>query len=702
MLRSPLLIKKRVPLVLVTALVSFGLLATTLTRSLAATSVLAHASELLRQQIEAWKTPPVAVESTPPVETPEAAAVSPATPSPQPTSETMTGAQPASDVTTLAPQPGKPVKAPRPKLKLTASEDTIRAASMLARFYEERDYRLAWSSEAGPQPLAEDLLETIQAEAAREGLQVAAYRLPKLQKLIQKVRDQLASPQEFDPRLLTDLDLLLTDLFLTYSAHLSVGKTNLDAMDAQWFETRQKTDLPQALHNALSSGQLQKTLQTLSPHYDGYTRLREALARYRDLAANGGWPRIPSGFDLRSGDFDERIPTLRARLQITGDLEKQESVNVASSEGRPRKSEKTHKKKFSGNNEYDAPLVQAVKSFQRRHGLASDGVIGGGTLAALNVSVETRIQQITMNMERWRTLPQDLGTRRIEVNIPNFTLDVVDNEQSALHMKVVVGKMLEKRTTPTFTAKMTHVVLNPYWHVPKSIAEGELFPLSRKNPRYFSDHNFIVRRVEVGEKQIPAPNTSDGSTVSTKVYKYLLKQAPGPKNALGRVKFIFPNPHGVYLHDTPSKDLFNRTVRTYSHGCIRVEKPVDLAEYLLHEHTKWTRESILSTMSQQKEKTVWLPEAVPVYIQYWTAWVDTDGTVQFRNDIYGYDEVPGAKLPVASPRNPRPDPLPVAQPPLQEAQPTPSEAQPLPRSESLSETPTETQPASPPETQQTL
>jgi len=313
---------------------------------------------------------------------------------------------------------------------------------------------------------------------------------------------------------------------------------------------------------------------------------------------------------------------------------------------------------------YDPALVQAVKQFQKRTGLAVDGVIGGRTWAALNVSVETRIQQIIANMGRWRELPNYLGSRYIAVNIPNFTLDVIENQKLALHMKVVVGKMVEDRHTPTFAAEMTYLVLNPYWLVPKSIAEKELFPLAKNDPSYFSKNNFIVHRVAVGQKQTPDANTA----VSKPVYQYRLKQAPGPKNALGRVKFIFPNPYGVYLHDTPSKNFFQRSVRTYSHGCIRIEKPIELAEYLLQGTDKWTKEAILETVARQKEKKVVLSEAVPVYIQYWTAWVDAEGVVQFRNDIYGYDDVPGARLPVSPPANPRPQPEP--EPILQEAHST--------------------------------
>jgi murein L,D-transpeptidase YcbB/YkuD len=309
-------------------------------------------------------------------------------------------------------------------------------------------------------------------------------------------------------------------------------------------------------------------------------------------------------------------------------------------------------------------------------------VVGFATLAALNVPAETRTQQIIINMNRWRALPQDLGPRRIAVNVPDFTLEVVENDQSVMKMKVVVGKMVEKRATPTFSATMTHLVLNPYWYVPKSIAEEELFPLSRRDPQYFARHGFAVRRIPVGEKQIPDPNAIDGSMISTKTYQTVLRQKPGPTNSLGRVKFMFPNAYGVYLHDTPSKTLFNTSVRTFSHGCIRIEKPIDLAEYLLRGDPEWTREAILTTFERPKEKTVWLPEPIPVYIQYWTAWVDQEGTVQFRNDIYDYDRVPGARLPVVRPPSPQlqvqPETQPTVQPELSPVtQPVPpSEARP--------------------------
>jgi murein L,D-transpeptidase YcbB/YkuD len=654
-------------------------------RGQAAQAVVEQAAELLRQQIAAWETPPPAPAPAPILE--ESAAPAPRS-EPSGLKTDATNISQAASSTTFTKAPLEQLaRSPRPQLMV--GNERLRTATLLARFYEGRTYRLAWSTDSGPLPQATALLDGIQTGAEREGLQAENYRLGKIRTLLQDLKQR--EPNQLDPQDLADLDLLLTDAFFLYGVHVSLGAPRLDALDAQWFEERQKTDLALALQQALETNQIDDTLRSLPSQHPEYGKLREALARYRKLAAHGGWLQFPPGFDLRPGDQDERIPKLRVRLQVTGELAPPPPPKSAAS-GKQARNKKERPPIPGGSNMYDTTLVQAVKRFQKRHGLAADGVIGGGTLAALNVPIETRIRQIIANMQRWRELPTDLGNRYVAVNIPNFTLDVIENEQLALHMKVIVGKMVEERHTPTFTANMTHIVLNPYWHVPKSIAEKELFPLSKKNPQYFAQNNFIVRRVAI-EKQIPDPNATDGSMISKTVYRYDLKQEPGPKNALGRVKFIFPNSYGVYLHDTPSKDFFNRSVRTYSHGCIRIEKPIDLAEYLLRGTEKWTRSAILDTIGQQKEKKVSLPEAIPVYIQYWTAWVDDKGIVQFRNDIYGYDNAPEARLPTSSSRNPRPQPTPAVQPVLQEAHATQGQPRSEPQSESQSSTRWETPPS---------
>lgn len=639
----------------------------------AAQAVVEQATEVLRQQIMAWRAPLLEPAPTPPLE-----------PSDLKT-DASSIAQVARSTTITQAQPEKLARLPRPQL--IVENETLRTAALLARFYEARAYRPAWSTDSGPLPQATALLDGIQTHAEREGLQVETYRLGKLRKRLQSLEQQTQS--QVDPHALANLDLLLTNAFFLYAVHVSIGSVRFDALDAQWFENRQKPDLALVLQQALEAN-LEDTLKSLPPQHPEYGKLRETLAQHRELAARGGWPQFPPGFDLRPGDQDERIPQLRVRLQATGELAPPPPKSVAS--GKKTKNKKEPQPIPSESHIYDTTLVQAVKRFQKRHGLVADGIIGGGTFAALNVSIETRIRQIIANMNRWRELPAHLGARYIAVNIPNFTLDVIENEQVALHMKVVVGKMVEERNTPTLTATMTHLVLNPYWHVPKSIAEKELFPLSKKDPQYFAQNNFTVHRVPI-EKQERDPHATEGSTIAKTVYRYVLKQEPGPKNALGRVKFIFPNSYGVYLHDTPAKDFFNRSVRTYSHGCIRVEKPIDLAEYLLRDSEKWTRSAILATIGQRKEKKVLLPETIPVYIQYWTAWVDDKGITQFRNDIYGYDNVPEARLPVPPPRNPRPQPGPEVQSALQEAQATQGQLRSDPRPESQSATQPETVPS---------
>ena len=620
-------------------------------------------SELLRQQLEPWKTPPPAAA---PVAPPEL--VGPPAPA------DLAGGIPAGR-TTDVPQTGPaaaaespPVNPARALPRLTAGKEPLRATAMLLRFYEGRSYRPAWSDDTGPLPCADALVRTIRTEAEREGLRPEDYPLAKLTSLLQDVRRQLGEELPLDPRAAADLDLLLTDTFLTYGARVAVGKAKLDRMDAAWFEKRQKPDLVELLETAVEGDRVADTLVTLPPQHPGYARLREVLARYRDLAAHGGWPLVAAGPKLQPGDHDERVPALRARLRVTGELVPK-PPNEGKRRGAPARSQKAPDGGESDKEMFDATVAQAVRRFQRRHGLSPDGVVGDGTVAALNVSAEDRVQQIAVNMDRWRALPADLGRRHIDVNVPNFSLEAVENEQPVIRMKVVVGKMMERRNTPTFSADMTYLVLNPYWFVPKSIAEEELFPLSRKDPQYLAKHNFTVRRVPVADKRATDPNALDGALAPAKTYQYLLRQKPGPTNSLGQLKFMLPNAHGVYLHDTPAKELFHKTVRTFSHGCIRIEKPVDLAEYVLHGSSEWTRDAILSAIERQKQQTIWLPEPIPVYIQYWTAWVDQEGTVQFRNDIYGYDQVPGTRLPIPEPKilraqaGPEPQPTPQPEPP---------------------------------------
>jgi murein L,D-transpeptidase YcbB/YkuD len=359
--------------------------------------------------------------------------------------------------------------------------------------------------------------------------------------------------------------------------------------------------------------------------------LRRLLAELRTVRASGGWGTVAEGPTLHPGEADARVPFLRHRLTMEGDLPPADTAGTAGSET------------------YDDALAAAVRRFQRRHGLEDDGNVGRGTVAAMNVPVEERLRQVVVNMERWRWLPDELGRRHIRVNIADYSVEVWEEGKVTLAMKAVVGR--EYRETPMFSAKMTYVVLSPYWNVPPVIAALDKLPLLRKNPGYLAAQHMVL--FDAAKNTPVDPATVDFAAMTGSAFNrlYRIRQDPGPLNALGEVKFMFPNRHNVYLHDTPSRELFAKTSRAFSSGCIRVEKPLALADYLLAGDPRWTPERIRTVISQGRETTVWLNEAVPVHILYWTAFVEDDGVVDFRPDIYGRDQAVRRALDADPPPN---------------------------------------------------
>jgi murein L,D-transpeptidase YcbB/YkuD len=479
-----------------------------------------------------------------------------------------------------------------PPALLTAT-GSFRAAPDLSCFYERRSYAPAWIGEKGVRPDADDLIAAL-AGAPADGLDPERYRLADLRQRLTQARGA-ATPGD-----LAEIDLRLTDAFLRLATDLRNGAVNPQLIYPDCEIDIPEVDLSASLESALAAGRVRPALAELAPAHAGYKALKAALAQTRGLAARGGWPAVPDGPPLKPGDRGERVAALRARLEASGELTPNASPAVPAAEPRDL---------------FDAPLQGALIKFQDLHGLDPDGHIGKGTLAALNVTVEQRIRQIEVNLDRWRWLPHDLGERYIMVNIAGFTFDLVEGGHPALSMRVVAGKVTNR--TPMFTGRMTNIVLNPYWNVPASIARKEVIPHMERDPTYLEKEGLEV--------------TKNGSTVE-------VRQKPGPKNALGRVKFLFPNRFDVYLHDTPSRSLFSRTVRSFSHGCIRVEKPIELAEYLLKDDPAWTPKRIAAVIARGKEAWVNIPHPLPVHLVYWTAWVDDAGTLQLRDDIYGRDK----------------------------------------------------------------
>jgi murein L,D-transpeptidase YcbB/YkuD len=387
----------------------------------------------------------------------------------------------------------------------------------------------------------------------------------------------------------------------------------LNEIDPEMYIYPGELDRQAILEGVAAAPDIEWFLRNQAPSNPIYRRLRRVLAEYSDMAARGGWPQVPVGPSLKPGMAGPRVSALRLRLMASGDLTIESTASKV----------------------YDAALVQAVERFQARHGLETDGVVGAKTLQALNVPVEQRIEQILINMERWRWMPDDLGDRYILVNLAGFELDVVEYGSTALEMRIVVGKTY--LSTPVFSGRMTYLDFNPYWTVPPSIAQKDILPKIQADPGYLESDGMRVFDGWGEEASELDPATVDWASVDATLLRFKFRQDPGPKNALGRVKFMFPNEFEVYLHDTPSRGLFQRTVRTFSSGCIRVERPLELAEYLLHDDPSWTRTRIDSVIAAGKPMRVVLPAPIPVHLTYSTVWFGEGGTVHFRDDIYGRD-----------------------------------------------------------------
>ncbi|MGB2804793.1 MAG: L,D-transpeptidase family protein [Candidatus Zixiibacteriota bacterium] len=499
--------------------------------------------------------------------------------------------------------------------RITVARELIHASVALPLFYERRGYRLVWSGENGPLPLADTLILSLH-EADAEGLRPSDYHLTKVRSIIQDLRQGWGSNDPGRLHKLVDLDLLLTDAFLVYGSHLLVGRVNPETIDPEWVANRRQADLAEILGRTVRTGRVAESLRNLLPPQPGYGRLKQALAECRKIDSIGGWPKVPHGPKLQKGDRGPRVAALRDRLAASGGMVPEQGDTAEL---------------------FDDGLEEAVRRFQRRHGLQDDGVVGPASLAALNVTAEERARQIEINLERWRWLPQDLGEAYVLVNIANFELDVVKEDHPLMTMRAIVGK--DYRRTPVFSDKITYLVLSPYWHVPPKLAVQDVLPQAHKDPNYLVSQKIRVYLGWGGDSKEINPKDIDWSKVTARNFAYRFRQDPGPKNALGRVKFMFPNKFDVYLHDTPSPELFGKAERTFSSGCIRIEKPIDLAEYLLRDDPKWRREEILAAIGRGVEQTVQLPHPVPIHLLYWTAWADEDGSVYFRKDIYDRDRL---------------------------------------------------------------
>ncbi len=477
----------------------------------------------------------------------------------------------------------------------------LQGTQILAEFYARRDFRPVWQDPVRVQ----ELLGLLEA-AAGHGLDPADY-------FIGQLRDLIGRPGT-EPQAVAERELLLTEALIRYGYQRRFGKVDPASQEPAWNFARSFAagiDAAAALANALNAPSLAAHVESVLAEGALYRALRIALARYRAAVAAGGWPEVPAGPTLRPGDRDGRVAALRERLR------RQPGFDAAMPEPEPAEL-------------FDTGLEQVVRSFQERHGLAADGVVGVRTLAALNVPASVRVDQIRLSLERLRWLAGGIPRTYVVVNVAGFRVGFVRDQQTVWSSRVVVGRAA--RQTPVFRGEMTYLELNPTWTVPPTILREDILPKVKKDPGYLRRERISVLDRN-GREVDPA---SVNWAAYGRMVPYTLRQEPGPANALGRIKLMFPNPHSVYLHDTPSRELFTRPERTFSSGCIRVEDPLALAELVL-DSPLWTRASLEAAIATGETQRITLPTPVPVLVVYLTAVADADGVTRFFRDVYGRD-----------------------------------------------------------------
>ena len=491
--------------------------------------------------------------------------------------------------------------------------ELICGLSQIPLFYQLRGFFPAWCSDQGILPQAESLITEIKG-AHDEGLRPDDYHLTNILLLIETIKNKQTLGDTVNPELWADLDLLLTDAFMLYASHLLAGRVNPETVHTDWTVSSPTTDLINILQSALNTNQIKKALTDFRPNHPGYSGLKTYLAHYRNIEKAVQELPLLDNIHLQKGDKGTSVERLRERLIIFGDL-------------------------YTDNKDpsdiFDETIEEAVRSYQKRHGLKQDGIVGPQTLEMLNTSLQKRIRQIELNMERWRWVSRDIGNRYLIVNIADFKLWVTENRRRVLDMRVVVGRPY--RRTPVFSAIMNFMVINPYWNIPQSLAIKDVLPKIQKNIHYIEQQKIKVFKDWSNNAVEIDPETIAWNKIEPRNFTYKLRQEPGPENLLGRIKFIFPNKFAVYLHDTPKRFLFKENNRDFSSGCIRVEEPISLAVYLLQDDPSWTRERLMETIENGTPQVIGLKKPIMVHLQYWTAWVDETGKLNFRHDIYDRD-----------------------------------------------------------------
>jgi murein L,D-transpeptidase YcbB/YkuD len=485
------------------------------------------------------------------------------------------------------------------KTRLTANAPAGVSAedwSHVKKLYSQFNQQLLWLDDKGVhQPRVEALLTTL-SNADSDAIDLSSYPLTELNHALDAVKDKPTAQQ------LADADVMLSAAFTTYGEDMLTGQLDPKTLGQAWHINPLEDKVDSALALSIREDDFNAALVRMRPQDPGYDSLRLQLGTYRDIVTKGGWPTIPGGKQMlhpRDKESTTRLAALRTRLAAEGYLTADSAAPATGV--------------------YDRTLAGAVADYQARHSIGVDSTLGGETLESLNLAADYRVAQIAANLERYRWMPRSLGQRYVLVNVPQFYLRAYDSGQKSLEMKVIVGQEYEDKATPVFSDSMEYVVFRPYWNVTPTIAAKEVFP---KGPDYLAANDMEVYD-DHGRKAV--------------------RQRPGPKNALGFVKFLFPNDYNIYLHDTPNHDLFAKDVRAFSHGCIRVEKPDELAQWVLG----WDATKVESMMQGKDNQQVTLKQKIPVYIVYFTSFVQ-DGQLHFGNDLYDRDSKLVAQMKAAT------------------------------------------------------
>ena len=482
------------------------------------------------------------------------------------------------------------------------------------KFYESYGYSLPWVKGMEPTPEAQQVIAVL-LHADQKGLSAEDYDGPQWSERLAKLKPATAHPSESDA---ARFDLALTVGVMRYISALHIGRVNPKHFDFGLNVEEKKYDLPEFLKDHVVDAQdVSAVLQQVEPPYPGYQRTIKALQTYLQLAKESDGTPLPAiQKTISPGDPYPGVPQLIRLLRLVGDLPADANVSADGTV-------------------YEGALVDAVKNFQRRLGRTPDGRINAQTLADLNVPLATRIRQMQLTLERWRWLPLSYQHSPVIANIPEFHLRAYDeNFKIALQMNVVVGKAYG-HDTPIFSDTMEYVVLRPYWSVPHSIARAEFLPKLARDPDYLAKKGFEV--VDSRQQVVASGTVSNEVLEQLRAGKLFIRQTPGPKNSLGLAKFIFPNNYDIYFHDSPEQELFAKSRRDFSHGCIRLERPADLAVWVLRNNPGWNMDRVRAAMNGTTTQQVNLAHPIPVLIVYATVIVTEDGVVHFYDDIYGHD-----------------------------------------------------------------